>query len=222
MGSELTVTKSNALIEASYKLTLNEQRIILATIAQLDPRRPLPKENHFEITAEDFSKFFGVDEKNAYKELEEAASSLLKRVVKTSDGRLREHLSWLLFVRYWDGEGRVTLGFSPLVVPYLTMLHKRFTSYNLKKVSGLKSTYSIRLFEMLMQFRKTKRLVIEVNDFKSRLELKNKYERFFDLRKRVIEPAALELKLKSGINISWKVLKDKRKVKKIEFIFDEI
>ncbi len=45
--SNLTVTKSNSLIQSSYKLTLNEQRLVLACIAQLDSRRPLPKDNPF-------------------------------------------------------------------------------------------------------------------------------------------------------------------------------
>ena len=41
------VTKANALIEASYNLTLNEQRIILACAAKLDGRKPMPREAVF-------------------------------------------------------------------------------------------------------------------------------------------------------------------------------
>lgn len=61
-SKELFVTKHNGLIEASYKLTLNEQRLVLLCISQLDPRKPLPKENLFTITAKDFASMFGISE----------------------------------------------------------------------------------------------------------------------------------------------------------------
>ena len=42
-NKDLIVTKHNSLIEASYKLGLNEQLLILLCISKLDARKPLPK-----------------------------------------------------------------------------------------------------------------------------------------------------------------------------------
>ena len=47
--SNFVVAKSNALIQASHKLNLNEQRLVLACVAQMDGRRPMPKDNLFTI-----------------------------------------------------------------------------------------------------------------------------------------------------------------------------
>lgn len=218
---ELVITKHNSLIEASYKLTLNEQRIVLLCIARLDTRKPLPKDNMFTITAKEFSETFGIEEKHAYEALDEAASTLYERDIKTYDGKYRERFRWVCGVKYHDNEGKVTLGFSNWITPYLTMLHERFGSYKLKQISGLKSTYSIRLLEFLMQFKSTGKLIIDLDQFKERLDIKTEYTRFYNLRMRVIEPAIKELREKSNLVIKWAPLKVGRTITKLEFVFNE-
>jgi plasmid replication initiation protein len=218
---DLVITKHNCLIEASYKLTLNEQRLVLLCIARLDTRKPLPKENIFTITAKEFAKTFGIEEKHAYEALDEAASALYDRDIKTYDGKYRERFRWICGIKYHDNEGKVTLGFSTWITPYLTMLHERFSSYKLKQIAGLKSIYSIRLLEFLMQFKATGKLIIELDRFKERLELKDEYKRFYNLRMRVIEPAIKELTEKSHLLINWKPIKSGKTIKQLEFIFSE-
>jgi len=221
MPKEVIVTKHNVLVEASYKLTLNEQRLILFCISQIDPRKPIPKDYSFTIKAKDFAETFDVDEKNAYKELEKTSRTLSERWIRTYRGETKEESRWIFGIIYHKKEGKMTLGFSPWVRPYLTKLHAQFTSYKLTQVSKLKSIYSIRLFEFLAQFRSTGKFLIEIENFKERLELKNEYSRFYNLRKRVIEPAVSELLEKSNLNIEWKPIKHGRNVKQLEFKFSE-
>lgn len=220
-STDIVVAKHNSLVEASYKLSLNEQRLILSCIAQLDSRKPLPKDNLFTITAKEFSKMFEIEEKHAYEALDEAASSLYERDIRTYDGKYRERFRWVCGVRYHENEGKVTLGFSTWIVPYLTMLHERFTTYNLKQIACLKSVYSIRLFEFLSQFKSTGKFVISLEKFKSLLEIQDQYKRFYNFKKRVIEPAIKELKEKSGLTIFWKPIKQGKAVKQLEFSFSE-
>lgn len=218
---ELTIAKSNTLVEASYKLTLNEQRLILICIARLDGRKPPPRDNVFVITAKEFSETFSIEEKHAYEALDEAANALYERDIKTYDGVNRERFRWVCGVKYHDNEGKVTLGFSAWISPYLTLLHKKFSSYKLKQIASLKSVYSIRLLEFLMQFKSTGKLIINLDEFKNRLDIANEYKRFFDLKRRIIEPAVRELKEKSDLEINWKPIKLGRSVNKLEFIFFE-
>ena len=219
---ELVITKHNSLIEASYKLTLNEQRLVLLCIARLDTRKPLPKDNLFTITAKEFAETFGIEEKHAYEALDEAASALYERDIKTYDGKYRERFRWVCGIKYHDNEGKVTLGFSTWITPYLTMLHERFASYKLKQIAGLKSIYSIRLLEFLTQFKATGKLLIDLDRFKDRLDIKNEYKRFFDLKRRVIEPAVNELREKSNFLIEWRIIKSGKTVKQLEFTFCEV
>ncbi len=223
-GKDLIVTRHNSLIEASYKLTLNEQRLLYLCVSQLDPRKPVPKENCFTVTAKEFSEQFGVSEKLVYKEIEEASKALAERWVRTHDGKYREQFRWVFGVRYHDNEGKVTLGFSPWVIPYLTnIFNGQFTSLKLSQISELKSVYSIRLLEFLTQFKGTGRFIIELDRFKDRLGLKDEYKRFYDLKRWVIEVAVKELREKSHLVVSWKAIKGSRgkAIKQLEFTFRE-
>lgn len=223
-GKDLIVTRHNSLMEASYKLTLNEQRLLYLCVSQLDPRKPIPKENCFTVTAKEFSEQFGVSEKLVYKEIEEASKALAERWVRTHDGKYREQFRWVFGVRYHDNEGKVTLGFSPWVIPYLTnIFNGQFTSLKLSQISELKSVYSIRLLEFLTQFKSTGRFIIELDRFKDRLGLKDEYKRFYDLKRWVIEVAVKELREKSNLVVSWKAIKGSRgkAIKQLEFTFRE-
>lgn len=221
-SKDLVITKHNSLIEASYKLTLNEQRLVLLCVARLDTRKPLPKDNLFTVTAKEFAEVYGIEEKHAYEALDEAASALYEQDIKTYDGKCRERFRWVCGVKYHDNEGKVTLGFSTWITPYLTMLHERFSSYKLKQIAGLKSVYSIRLLEFLTQFKATGKLLIELDRFKERLEIKNEYKRFYNLKMRVIEPAVKELMEKSNLLIEWRPIKSGKSIKQLEFTFCEV
>ncbi len=220
-SKELVITKHNSLVEASYKLTLNEQRLILSCIAQLDSRKPLPKDNLFTVTAKEFSEMYSVSIKKSYEELEMSSNSLYERDIKTHDNKNDRRFRWVYEIKYHKNEGKVTLGFSPSVAPYLTMLYERFTSYSVNQIAELKSVYSIRLLEFITQFKATGKLLIDLDRFKDRLELKNEYTRFYNLKKRVIEPAVKELKEKSNLEINWKPIKSGKTIKQLEFIFTE-
>jgi plasmid replication initiation protein len=218
---DLVITRHNSLVEGSYKLNLDEQRLLYLCITQLDPRKPLPKDNSFTVTAKEFAETFSIDEKSVYQQIEEASKSLSERWLRTNDARYREQFRWVFGVRYHDDEGKVTLGFSPWVIPYLTCLKEQFTSLRLSQVANLKSIYSIRLLEFLMQFKATGTFLIDLDRFKDRLELKNEYKRFFDLKKRVIEPAVKELREKSNLVIDWNPIKSGKTIKQLEFVFSE-
>ena len=153
MPSNKNVTKSNDLVQAAYKLTLNEQRLMLAAIAQIDPRKPMPRP--ITITASDFAEQYGIPIKQAYEALKEATSALYERDIKTFDGRFKSRFRWVDQVDYLDGRGETKLYFTIHVQPYLAHLNKSFTTYELKRIADLSSTHSIRLFERLQQFKST-------------------------------------------------------------------
>ncbi len=219
--NDLLITRHNGLIEGCYKLTLDEQRLLYLCMVQLDPRKIIPKDNSFTVSAKDFAEVFPIDERSVYGQLESASKSLAERWLKTPNGKYREQFRWVFGVRYHDKEGKVTLGFSPWVIPFLTDLKEQFSSLKLSQVTCLKSIYSIRLLEFLTQFKSTGKFVIDVEEFKKRLDIQNEYQRFYNLKMRVIEPAVKELQSKSNLNISWKTIKAGRTIKKLEFRFNE-
>jgi len=220
---KLLVTKSNILNEAGYKLSLNEQRLILSAISRLDGRKPLPRDGDFTITAIEFADVFNVPIKQAYETLDNAASRLYERDIKTYDrkGNSRERFRWVDYVKYWDGEGKVTLSFSKKIIPYLTLLHNQLTTYDLKQITQLNSAYAIRFYELLIQFKSTGEKFITLKKLKESLELTEQYSRFYNLKKRIIEPSIDNINQSTDLYVDWDVVKKGRCITGLRFLFEQ-
>ncbi|MRD79367.1 replication initiation protein, partial [Klebsiella pneumoniae] len=98
---------------------------------------------------------------------------------------------------------------------------QQFTAIAVKNVSALKRTYSIRIYELLMQFKKTGDRLITVEDFRSMLGLEDKYIEFRALNQLVLKPAVKELNEKSDLIVSVDTVKSGRAVVALHFQFKE-
>ena len=154
------VKKSNALVNASYRLSTVEKRLILMAIVQAKGKAS--EVNELEILAEDYAKQFNVELPTAYQALKDATDELFERSFSydyiNSQGNISEVKSrWIQERTYINGEGVVKLSFAQKVLPLIYELEKAFTYYELNQISNLKSQYAIRLYEMMMSWRTKKR-----------------------------------------------------------------
>ena len=158
--SDLIAYKSNALVEASYKLTLQEQRFLLLCIGRLksgaDAESPKLQKTMTITAAEYFDSFPDMGRKNAEVQLQEAIDRLWDRSIILKDDEKREEFRWIQYrAQYAKGEARAQITFSDAVMPYLTQLQGQFTRVVIKNISRLSRSYSIRIYELLQQFRST-------------------------------------------------------------------
>jgi plasmid replication initiation protein len=152
------VVKGNRLVEASYRLSLMEQRLILfAIVAARETQQGLGDE-FVTIDALKFARMFGIDETGIYDKLKAALLSLYRREVSFRDtdpqsGKERVVLTrWIWTGSYISDGGAVQLKFSDDVIPFLTRLEKEFTAYRLERIGKLTSAHAVRLYEMLVQY----------------------------------------------------------------------
>ncbi|MFW5210134.1 replication initiation protein [Pseudomonas aeruginosa] len=215
---ENKVTQSNKLIEASHTLTLNEKRLVLCAASLIDPRKPLPKDGFLTIRADTFADVFGIDVRHAYEALDDAAKRLFNRDIRRySKGKLVEQMRWVFHVKYREGQGCVELGFSPTVVPHLTMLNKEFTSYQLKQIGSLSSFYAVRLYELMSQFLKLGERTCTLDQLRQMLDLGDKYQDVKDMRKRVLDPALKELNANTDLAVTAEPMRQGRKITGFSF-----
>lgn len=198
-----TVTQSNRLIEAAHTLTLNEKRLVLLAASMLDPRKPLPKDGLLIIRADMFAEVFDMEAKHAYQALQEASDRLYERDIRNyKGGKVVKRMRWIYHCDYKEGRGCVELGFSPTVVPQLTMLNKEFTSYQLRQIGRLSSFYAIRLYELMAQFLKLKQRECTLQQLREMFDLGTKYTNVKDLRKRVLDPAIKEVNAHTDLSVT--------------------
>jgi plasmid replication initiation protein len=215
------VTQTNALVEAGYRLSLEEKRLILSAIAVIDPRGDIFPE--ITISARDYANLFNLKPSTAYEQLKEASNKLYDRDIRFKDGNKEERIRWIYKkAEYHHGHGAVTLSFSPDLYPHLSNLSKgNFTSYTIENVKTLKSIYSIRLFELLMQYRKEGKRFITISDLRNIFDLQDKYQLYSELRRCVIDPAIKELNKKSCLEVTYSPQKRNKTVVTLWFYFEE-
>lgn len=221
---KLVATKSNWLVEASYKLTLQEQRFLLVCIGKLNPFQDCQSKTMTLTATEFFESFEEMGRENAERELKKAIDRLWDRSVIVKDPEQTEEFRWIQNkAKYHKGEARVSVTFSDSVMPYLTQLKGQFTSVVVKNVSCLSSAYSIRVYELLFRYAKApkKERYFPLDEFRTLLGIGDKYPQFRDLNRRVITPAVEELNAKSDLNVRFEAVKQGRggKVAGIKFYF---
>lgn len=226
--SELIV-KDNALINASYNLDLVEQRLILLAIIEArENGQGINANEPLTIHAESYIHQFGVHRNTAYQALKDACDDLFARQFsyqfKNERGNI-EHVKsrWVSEVRYVDADAVVKLIFAPAVVPLITRLEERFTKYDIDQISGLSSAYSVRLYELLIQWRSSgKTPVIDLTDFRKRIGvLDTEYKRMAQLKERVLELAIKQINEHTDIIVTYKQHKAGRVITGFSFAFTQ-
>lgn len=218
------VVKSNHIIEASYRLSVAEQRVILSAVSQVRRDQPVTDEILYSVTAAEIAQLCGTDPKTAYRDLQAAAERLQTRRVTLllePDGvtirtKRRRVTCWVQTVDYIDQEGRIEMRFGKDILPYLTGLQREFTRYALSDVAKMTSAYGIRLYEVLVQWPEGHR-VVEVADLRRWLQLEDRYPLMADLRRWVIEPAIEQINEHSPLMVSWSQRKTGRRVTHLVF-----
>jgi len=222
------VVKSNRLIEASYRLTLAEQRVVLLAIVEARRTQTgLSEANELEIRAADYAEMFDVPENHAYEQIKEAGQTLFQRYVvlrgiDTKTGKEDKlTVRWVSSVRYVDGAGTLYLQFAQKIVPYITRLETEFTRYKLEKVAYMSSAYAIRLYELLIQWGSLGYREIELSLFREMLMVVDEYKAIKDLKKRVIDVALSQINEFSDLSVSYTQRKTGRVVTHFIFRFSQ-
>jgi plasmid replication initiation protein len=220
------VVKSNRLIEASYRLGMNEQRIILYAICRCrEEQKGLFPDLPVTITADNFVKQFpSVEKGSVYGQLKDAMNSLYNRSVTihdtdpaTNKARVRE-TRWISEKAYIDGAGHIQIVFTPEVIKYITRLEAEFTSYQLEKVGHMTSAYAVRIYELLTQNREIGNRTLNLSWIRETLQMEvHEYKLTADFIKRVLDPAVDQINKHSDLLVSYKPVKTGRAI--TDFVF---
>lgn len=219
---KLLVYKSNYLVNASYKLTLNEQRIILLAISKIDSRDEYHNKT-IKIESNEFCKRFSVKKSDFYNTINLTLESLFNRVVRIRNDEIKHEFRFISSKKYYNNLSYFEITFSNEIMSYLIDLKDNFSRYDLKHIVNFKNKHSVRIYEMLNEFRykNIKKRVIKIEELKECLDLKNEYLRFNSFRESVIDKAVNEINKYTNISVKYnKIYNSSKSVEAIEFIFN--
>ena len=212
------IVQSNALVEACYKLSLQEARIILFLASRIEPDDSDFKD--YEIPVKELAEIAQIDSSSLYSTMIGVTDTLLKKVfkVKKEDGKT-EQFAWLCAAIHNPRSGSITLRFDKELKPYLLKLKKNFTSFSLSVAIKFKNIFSFRIYELLKQYESIGKREISIDDLRWMLDLDdNTYPLYGNFKQRVIKPIQKELKEKSDIYFDFDEIKRGRSINAIRFI----
>ena len=218
------VVKTNQLNSALQNLSLPEIRIVqLAIVDARETNTGLSTDKPLRIDALRYAEMFGTTRQNGYKRMKEAEETLFNRRFSYIDDEGKIIKSrWIQQVRYLDDEGAIELVFTLAVVNGISRIDGAedfFTSYLLEQTSSMDSIYSVRLYELLVQWKAAKHTpMFELAKFRDQLGVEVcEYKAMCDFKKRVLQVAIDEINEKSDIKISYEQVKKGRSIAGFKF-----
>ena len=235
MGDEKKrlVCKSNHLVEASYRLSLYEQRLVLTAITQVRRDQPVTDEQIYFVSAADVAQQSGVDVNAAYKYTRRAMQRLFERKLTATvldesaagDGEVKKGrkrtFRWIQTMEEDVPAGLVGIRFSKEILPYLSQLKEQFTQYALADVGKMTSVYGIRLYELLLQWQSRGTRTVSIEWLRTAFDLGDRHKALSDFKKVVINPAIQQVNDHSPLVVRCSQKKTGRKVTHFTFTFEK-
>ena len=215
VNSDLIV-KSNYIVEASYKLSLGEQRVIyvLTSLISSDDTEFRP----YKISVKEFTDILGSKSKDMYSQVPKYVDELRDKDLTIVKEKSVLKTKWLSSAEYFINDGYVELCFDPKLKPYLLMLKERFTKLSLSQMVSFKSQYSGRIYELLKQYIKIGERTFIIENLKGLLGIEyGEYRLYADFKRKIILKSQKEINEKSDIKFEFEEIKTGRKVTSLKF-----
>ena len=243
---DISISKSNTLIEAGFDLTLAEHDLMTLAINKL--HKQATGNHEVFITAQEFAVANKISESHAYQQLKATADKLMERhlkfplyidldkkqnkepnavcVVPPKHGRYEtvptKH-NWLQSVGYMESNGFIYLLFTDPIRFLIDKTGDSYTTYNFTNTIEMTTFGGKRLYEMVCKWKdlgKTKMMYID--EWKDFFGVSSKYEKVFEFKRWVLLPAIAEVNSHGDFRISLKQEKVGRSITHFQILIKKL
>lgn len=221
---ELTVYKRDDMIQKSrLDLTLREQRLVLYAISKIKQGDTV--DTLYELNIREIYNIVGAKDES-YTRIKKIAQSLSdKSWWVILDDNSESLVRWFSVFRIVPDTDTIRLKFHEDVMPFLFELlkqHKYYTSYGLSDVLPMRRQSSPRLYEILKSYSKNNsEWYFDLERIKYLLNCQH-YDRWVDLKRRVIDPAMQEINELTNMIVNYAPVTKGRKVIGVKFFMKDI
>lgn len=205
--------KSNQLIEARYRLTTNEQKVIYKVISEIG--KDDTDFRIYTLKVKELADFIGTRNKNFCNEIKKITKDLVKKTFTIKDLQV----SWFSSAEYKNNQGVVEIEFSIKLKPLLLQLKEAFTKIDINEIVKLKGNHSLRIFELVKEseFLGERKFSVEELRYKLGLE-EDEYPLYSEFKRNVLKKAHEEINNKTGTSFDYEEIKG-YKGKVVEILF---
>lgn len=239
---DYAITQANELVRSKQDdLTLLEAKLIKLAISQV-----LQNDKDFRTyscNVADLAKFLNIASKKMYDDVYELSKSIMKKsiIIKDKDTKRGKPnykiFHWVDLAEY--NNGTITFRLSESLAPYLLGLNELFTKYNYDAILALPTSYSIRLYELLISWKNAvirkeykaeltyihleqNEVIFTIDYLRSYFNCEDKYPNTSDFIFYVIDKAVKSINEKTINSISYRKVKKGRSMAYIVFRFEDL
>ena len=220
--TSLVVKHNELLRDTRYELSTTEQKILIYLISKVNKDDKELRKIKFSLS--EYCQITGIQKGGeAYSRLRETIRDLSNKSwwIQIDDDHERL-FRWIYGEPEIDKRGGVIeIELSPTLEPYLIGLQANFTKYELINVLTLRSSNSIRLYELFKSYLWQHHWVVEVEEFRRLLNVENKYKEFKNLNRQVIKPALEEINTYTDLVVKVDTVREGKITKRLDFTIDE-
>lgn len=217
---EYKVVKANEIIQkAKYDLSVFELKILAFIFSMVKPTDT--KDTEYTFSVSDFCKIAGIDSQQGknYAKIKSYLKGLRDKSFWLTDEDGRETtIGWLSKATVSRGSGTLSIKLDEDLSKYIiNLIGTPYTQYELISCLPMKSSYSIRLYELLKSYAFRKQVTFDIDELKESLAAIH-YQNFKDFRVKCLEPGVRETNLYTDLEITWIPITKGKKVIQVQFI----
>ncbi len=222
------IIQSNELVVGKQHLKLNSMKLIRLAIMQIGKNDESFK--LYTIKLKELSQLLGVSKSSLSRDAGVITDDIISHpvfVYKNEGGRERWlKLPWVSVCAY-DSEEGFSIKLNDDLRPYLLGLKEKYTLYSFLDIYELKTTYGIRLYELIQCYLygsvPTKRgcqVEIGLDELKFSCGCEDKYSKYNHFKTKVLDTAVEDINKHGSVSVGYKTKKIGNKVGWI--IFDVV
>jgi len=218
IDEESLIVQSNSMAMARYSMTALEQKVFLIILSTINKN-----DVDFNLTTlrvKDMADIMKVHPNILYRDLKKICKNLLGNVIEIPTYENDWELVTLFkYAKYKGKDGTVTFKINEEAKPYLLELRELFFKMEIGEVLLLDGKYSLRLYQIAKSNLFSGVCTITIDELKNVLKLTQKsYNKFSNIKNKVITPSLDEINSKTEINISCEYIKTGKEIKSIKLI----
>lgn len=227
VNAENYVVMANDMVRGTSGLSLNEAKLLRLIIMQV--RKDDKQFFKFKIRTDEFANLLQIDKSNLYREMDKMSTHLLKEVIRIGDGNPRhkwKKFQWISYCEY--DEGVLTIRLNDELAPYILGLQEYYTQYRLEEIVGFRSTYSLKIYEMInlgLMGRKPhadKKYCVYVSlaEIRRATNTEDKFERISQFKAKVIDISVKDINKYSPYHVTVEDFKESRSIVGFYFLVE--
>lgn len=219
------IAVANKMVLGQAKLTLNEHKLLRLLVMQIKP----DDEDFytFRITNTELSQLFGIPQKNISRDLKKMVKHIRQQVIEIEENPDDWEVFNLLNISKYK-HGVAVFSLHESLKPFLIGLRELYTQYRLEEICAFRSTYAIRIYELIMEGLKgTKphagiagKVYADIDTIRQVTGTVGKYDRISQFSARVIDIAVRDINEHSPYHVEAEPYKESRKIVGYYFLME--